>query len=263
MHFSLMVLTNGEHTVEEVLERFYFGSEEFNEKYIECTRKEIINDAKIMKENIKESSLKGKKIDKHQMELLKCETDQEFYDWAYDEFSEYDEEGNLISSCNPEGRIDYCSAGGRYSNLIKARLGISNVHLKNDLFGILGIPSLITSKEGYDCALLEDFILELSEEEKNDNSKYWDELESYGEDDIEFKKIKEKYITKENYVRLNGTFLTYAVITPDGKWYDMNDMNELADSKLRNETNWILNYRKFFIDKFKPNTIATIIDCHA
>ena len=72
------------------------------------------------------------------------------------------------------------------------------------------------------------------------------------------------YKTKENYAKICSSFVTYAVVTPDGKWHQKGDMgwwgasSETGDESL----DWDLHYKERFLDIAKPNWELTVCDCH-
>jgi hypothetical protein len=73
----------------------------------------------------------------------------------------------------------------------------------------------------------------------------------------------EKYGSKENYLKMESSFGTYAVITPDGKWHAPGDMGwfGMSSDSLDDAKEFQDNFHKNFIEKYPDKTI-TIIDCH-
>jgi len=74
---------------------------------------------------------------------------------------------------------------------------------------------------------------------------------------------KEKYKNKENYVRSQVSFGTYAVITPDGKWNAPGDMGWFGCSSASGEEEKEFHdrFHENFIEPFNNKYIA-IMDCH-
>ena len=72
------------------------------------------------------------------------------------------------------------------------------------------------------------------------------------------------YKSKENYAMIQASVITYAVILPDGTWYQKGQMgwfgcgSESADASFE----WDMRYKENFIDKANPEWILTIVDCH-
>lgn len=67
------------------------------------------------------------------------------------------------------------------------------------------------------------------------------------------------FIPNNSAVMLESSFCTFAVLTPDGKWYQQGQAsNECYDEDL----DWILHYKERFIDQAKPDWALTVIDCH-
>ena len=63
---------------------------------------------------------------------------------------------------------------------------------------------------------------------------------------------------------IQASVITYAVILPDGTWYQKGQMgwfgcgSESADASFE----WDMRYKENFIDKANPEWILTIVDCH-
>lgn len=59
-------------------------------------------------------------------------------------------------------------------------------------------------------------------------------------------------------------FITYAVITPDGKWHSKGEMGWFGfSSESKNEAElWKQTYKQNFIDTANPEWTITIVDCH-
>lgn len=58
-------------------------------------------------------------------------------------------------------------------------------------------------------------------------------------------------------------FCTYAVITDEGKWYDMGEMGWWMSTRIiEKEKNWRKAYRNRFIKGLLEDTLLTVVDCH-
>jgi len=75
--------------------------------------------------------------------------------------------------------------------------------------------------------------------------------------------FKEKYGNKENYIKSQVNFATYAVITPDGEWHAPGDMGWFGFSSESNEDENLFNdnFYNDFIEPYQDKFIA-IMDCH-
>lgn len=75
---------------------------------------------------------------------------------------------------------------------------------------------------------------------------------------------KDRYHDKENYARIQSNFNTWAVITPDGAWYQQGQMGWwlFSDETHEEAEDWYKNYKARFIDTADPEWELTIVDCH-
>lgn len=276
MHFTVMVLTNGTKTVDELLAPFDENIEV--EPYICRTKEEIISDAKerasSIKKDLQEKKENGEeyKLSVWEEELLNAKTDEDFYECFHYEDELYDEAGNELSTYNPKSKWDWYQIGGRWEGLLKAKKGY-NAHSPSLL--MTGSSSYSPPEEGhYDCAMLKDLEFDIDPEEYKKAERYWEVVVEgsplrKGENEDDFRNFyrKEYYIdeygTKENYAKVRCTLTTYAVLTPDGKWYDKYDFDEISDPTIPNKSlDWNLNFKERFVDAYDPNTVVTIVDCH-
>lgn len=88
------------------------------EPYVYRTKEEIIENEKKRKTEIIEAREKGESfyVDESREEpYLKAETDEDFYNLGYDEYRDYDENGNELSTYNPNSKWDWWVVGGRWS----------------------------------------------------------------------------------------------------------------------------------------------------
>ena len=88
------------------------------EPYIYETKAEIIENEKNIKTKIIEAREKGESLyaDLSMEEpYLTAETDEDFYNLGYDEDRDYDEDGNELSTYNPNSKWDWWTVGGRWS----------------------------------------------------------------------------------------------------------------------------------------------------
>lgn len=275
-HFTVMVLSDGKKTVDELLAPYDEGIQV--EPYINRTRAQMIEDAKYNQkrliERIKDTEKEGKPYNKssYEEELLSCKTDEDFYNYAHYEDEMYDEEGNELTTYNPKSKWDWYQVGGRWEGLIKAKKGMK-----------ANSPSLLMVGKGYtppdddhfDCALIKDIDFSIDPEILEKKIRWWEVVIEgsplkAGEDEDDFRTFYRKeyfldrYKDKETYAKVAASFVTYAVITPDGEWHQKGEMgwfgcsSETGDESL----DWDLHFKERFIDSMDPNTIVTIVDCH-
>lgn len=74
----------------------------------------------------------------------------------------------------------------------------------------------------------------------------------------------ETYGSEEEFVRIQSSFSTFAVITKDGEWIEKGEMGWWGISSDTPEESyvWDRDYIKHFIDGTDPNTVLVIVDCH-
>jgi len=78
------------------------------------------------------------------------------------------------------------------------------------------------------------------------------------------KYYKDRYKNRENYIRMNNMFSTYAVITEDGTWHAPGEMGWFGCSSESHEDSNRFHdtYFEKFIEPLSPETMITIVDCH-
>ncbi len=82
------------------------------------------------------------------------------------------------------------------------------------------------------------------------------------EDPEYYKKI---YRSKEEFIRRNLTFTTFAVVTPDGKWHSRGKMLYfgISDETEEGIRNWTLDFYDHFIKPYlSKDYLVTVLDCH-
>jgi len=146
---------------------------------------------------------------------------------------------------NPNKKWDWWEVGGRWSGLLITKDG-----------------------KRVDSAKLKDIDWEEMKREGIQNAKkIWQEIQQKDE--------KERAIaffiygirkddTEESYIQRKINFYTFAVITPDGTWYEKGEMGWWGISSETEEEarQWERNYFDRFIKNADPELTITIVDCH-
>jgi hypothetical protein len=290
-HFTVAVFTepNGK-TVEELLEPYNENTS--LPKYVEYTKEQLIEKGR---KEITDYATTGHYAEwkanpteyenncRNEVHItyLKNEfpkklnwTDEEIY---ADQIKYYDEDqigsnGEVYSTYNPLSKWDWYQTGGRYSGLLR---------LKNGCFGSRGKKSWTNVEEEIpdnrvDGAKVRDIEFSSDDEEYNKAKIKWElyvegrtpdnELEEAISKSQFYKSsyYTDRYKDKETYATICSQFITYAVITPDGKWHEKGETgwfgcsSETGDESL----DWDLNYKKRFIDTANPEWSLTVVDCH-
>ena len=235
-HYTVAVFEDREGlSLEELLEPY---NEYLKVKpYVDRTREEVLEEIDRYCE--KNEELRTKYANLSDKEKIMSWT-------GYDLF---DRDGNPLSTYNPNSKWDWYVVGGRWSNMLKTKDGeYVDSCLVKDL-------DLTPNKEEYDAAIrFWELVVEdqpLCEGEEQPHS--WYNKDYY---------IK-RYGTKENYARIESQLYTYAVVMPDGEWYEPGQMGwwGISGASPENQGEWDENYHKF-LEEADPNWIITIVDCH-
>lgn len=152
---------------------------------------------------------------------------------------------------NPNAKWDWWQIGGRWQGLLK------------------------TSSGQTDEARVGDIDFEPNQESYTKKLRWWEVVVEgsplrAGESKRDFFSVykKEYYInrykTKETYAKIHSSVITYAVVMPDGKWYQKGDMGWFGFSSETAEESydWDMHFKENFIDKAEQEWILTIVDCH-
>jgi hypothetical protein len=167
---------------------------------------------------------------------------------------------------NPNAKWDWYQIGGRWQGMLL---------VKDTAKADIGEVSLVVGKghedktpapKGYkwvDSAKVKDIVWDKMQEiTAKEREKTWEEAM-----DKEYESIREAYfgvkpgMTKEEYLNKMSMFSTFAVITPDGKWYEKGQMGWWAVVS-NEEEDWDEKYKERFIDTADPEWTLTIVDCH-
>jgi hypothetical protein len=198
-------------------------------------------------------------------------TDEEVYkhEIRYYEPHEIDSNGGVLSTCNPNGYWDWWTIGGRAEGYIKERkpLAIKN----SDRNGYVNIKP-----ENYidnvNSARVKNIDFSPDQSTIDERTRFWEVLiegTEPREDESGYKFYNPEYFanrygTKENYVNLESSWYTWAVVLPDGSWHQKGEMGWFGISGETHDEaiEWVKNYKARFLDTADPNWILTIVDCH-
>lgn len=190
----------------------------------------------------------------------KDKSDEECYKY-YANGYDTDEDGNIISTYNPNSKWDWYVIGGRWSGMLKA-VGRETDENGNTIFtdryvneARISDIDFSSDPEAYAEAIREWEVLVEGDEQRP------------GEDFCSFYKPEyylNYYGTKEKYAEAMATFTTYAVVTPNGLWHQKAEMGwfGMDNATPEDSKNWPLHYYERFIKNADPNLIMTIVDCH-
>lgn len=261
-HFAVAVFTNKRTTVEELLEPYDEGLAV--DKYLQYTKAQLIENARRELEEIRtttyaeylknptaylEKVCHGDAQNKHYQflssEFIKRynETDEQILqrELSYYEDDMQDQDGNVYSTYNPDSKWDWYVCGGRFSDMLI------------DLDSEGKADELPVRKV--------DFI-EMSRMERESMAPY---EKAINDGFYKPEYLKRMYPNEEIYEKIQTTFWTRAVVTPDGEWHEVGKMGWFGCSSEEPEetTKWVDTYYDRFLAKAIENDWDIhIIDCH-
>ena len=249
-HFTVAVFTDNETTVDSLLEPYDERKEV--EVCINRTREDMISDARSRAEFLRKRKIAGEIISEYEQKYLMAKTDEELYDLERDDDEEYDDDGNELTTCNPDAKWDWYTIGGRWKKAFTA-YGIDPYGTRVGDIKVLFDP---------DCYKRASRFWELyveGQEPMTDEDKQLIKFEFYQKE-----YYLERYVDKETYAQCRAAFSTFAVITPDGIWHEQGEMGWFGMSSETNEDglDWEKNYIERFIKTADPNWTLYIVDCH-
>jgi hypothetical protein len=248
-HYVVAVISNHEDDIHKLLAPYNENLEV--ESYIDATKAQVIQEGKDAQKRIKERIAQNTQADPDytpsdwEQNLLKLKTDEEFYNCMIEGY-DVDEDGNRLTSYNPDSKWDWYVIGGRWPGLLKLKDGseADMARIKDVNFE----PDEKLFKEALD--FWDSYVLE-QDKEKYQNTLYKREyyLENY---------------TRKGFARQQSTFYTRAVITPDGEWHEVGTMGwfGMSSESGHERTDWADEWYDKFIKNENPEAILTIVDCH-
>ena len=176
---------------------------------------------------------------------LKQISDEEYFHLLSEPYY-YDQEGNIISNENPNGRWLTCEKGGRiYSDKLK---NANNQSVVSDLkcninWGEIHLNEKTTSmyKRTWELCVENETPVSLNDETILRNMSPYSKLKYFN-----------SFKDKEEYVNYNSSFFTNAIVI-NADWFDIENKNYI---------DWVINFKNMFIDKqIKDNDLITIFEC--
>lgn len=249
-HFAVAVFTkpNGK-TLEELLAPY---DEELEvEPYMAITKEEAL--ARIAEYE-----------DKHP-EYKNMTDEEKMRDWFG--YKYFDEDGNPMTTYNPDSKWDWYSIGGRFPGRLKAKEG-------NHGDGSAFRNNPMVDGE-FDSARIGDVDFSIDMEKYNKAIRFWEVVVEKqplkeGENQKDFFDYyregfyEEYYKDKETYAKICASINTYAVVTPDGEWHQKGNVGWFgaSDATADASLDWDLHYKERFLDTADPDWTLTIVDCH-
>lgn len=256
-HFSVAVITKGYQNIDNLLAPF---SENLAvEPYILQTKEEIIatGRAEVAKYLASDDEQWKAESKKYFLPLLNAKTDEELYkaQCDYYGYTNFDEDGNVLTTYNKKSKWDWYVVGGRFTCVMPVKPGTEYV--------------------AQDAALLKDIDFSPNAEKYRRCKRFWEVYVDKapllpGEEENQFFSIykpefyKERYGDADTYARINASFSTFAILDADGNWHEKGEMGWFGLSSETNEEsmNWDNNYEALLKKLADPEDWITIVDCH-
>jgi hypothetical protein len=184
-----------------------------------------------------------------------------------------------LTTHNPKSKWDWHQIGGRWAGSFVLKDGVRSKQVLD--------PSWIWKKEEVEALIKEgrtdqarfgDIDWEKTQqpapEELKRMNKFWDWVEGkLSKEEAKEQNIialykpeyyLERYYTREEYIRRQTLFGTYAVVTEDGEWHEPGKMGwwGISTATPGGEEDWNLNYFDRFLKGLNPDTLLTVVDCH-
>jgi len=254
-HFTVAVITDECTSVEELLEPY--DERRRVAPYVRRTKADLITEARKRKMRYEKVLPEKPELmcDEYARKFLDAETDGELYQNMIYSDTYYTKDGDELSTYNPDSKWDWYGIGGRWNKLLRAKVS--------------GIVTKCNS-----CRI-GDLDMGVDTEEYQRSIRFWEVViegsplkEGEKEEDFSARFSREyclnKYHDKETYAKIASSLTTFAVITPDGRWYEKGEMGWCGMSSETPEEafDWELHYKERFIDTADPDWTITIVDCH-
>jgi len=204
---------------------------------------------------------------------LKNTDDKDYFTSQTKFYEEHDEEGNPVTTTNPNGYWDWWSVGGRWAGYFR---------LKDGKTGEKGDPGIFVDEKAVadptrcDSALFGDIDWEAIRIAHLEELKDWwkrvaEEVEEKalcGKEAENYRNMRfdGDYKTEEEYVDANKDKwnVFYAAVTPDGEWHWAGKMGWFGQSNTTPDESdkWDREFWGRFLKDMDPDTRLTVLDCH-
>ena len=179
-------------------------------------------------------------IEKEFPEMLKMTTDEELYNFyrKNNDYCEYDDDGNELSTYNDDSKWDWYEIGGRWGGELILKDG---THV--------------------DSARVGDIDWKAMNKPDDKSLEYFNTL---WKSPTTTKEQKAKSGTKAKFIKEKSKFVTRAVVTPDGEWHEPGEMGYWGCSSETDDEwdAWQKGYYDSFLKNLDDNDVITVIDCH-
>jgi len=242
-HFCVAVIVDEptEEAVEKVLAPYDENMEV--EPYLDKTKAEIIKDGKNYKarilKNMKENP--NYELTEYGRKYLDCETDEDFYNLEKEDYSLFDEEGNSLTTYNPNSKWDWWTLWGRF--------GTDGTFMR-----------------------VEDVKLEKEDADPTAYAREWEIFVEGAEKTEEEEDLWtmwkpqyyiERYGNKETYIKIRSLEFPYAFVDKDG-WYAQGEMGWFGcdDATKDSILEFVDGFTNYFKDPKNKGKYLVYADLH-
>lgn len=259
-HFSVLVITKdkpSESMIDELL--FPFDENRSVPLYVQATKEEmiknkkeeILNAKKMYEEYLKNPAESNFNVDYYKakfepfVEIAENDDEVALYLQAIEYLEEDDlnENGDRISTYNPDSKWDWYQIGGRFSDVLPENC----IQVKD-----FPVP---------DNTITEEKLKEMYPEEYQ---RYIDTLSGKELSFYNIKYLKSRYPTFKSYMQYELCPTTFAVIDISGEWHEAGTMGYFGMSSAtpEDEINWEEHFYDRFIKDLPKDYWLTLVDCH-
>ena len=248
-HYCVGVIINNTNNIEADIEKILAPYDENLEvePYIYKTKAELIQQAKDYKICVQRRTEKADYITtEYEQSYLNAQTDEELYNLWCEDYNTYNENGDELSTYNPQSKWDWWVVGGRYSR--------KNNVLQIKDFVLYNTPTNKQIKHYKKCW-----------EYLNGEIEVEDPFKEFGYELGMFKKeyLKERYGSLDNLIKSEMSNIPYAFVDENG-WYEQGKMGWFGMDDATKES--IDGYTKFaenyFRDVKNQDKYIVFVDCH-
>lgn len=210
-------------------------------------------------------------------DLTDEEAAKRYREYWEDEYTKFDEEGNELSTYNPNSKWDWYSLGGRWCGSMKLKENCEGIRESEpSLISLMECgPAALGENDRTDFAQFKDVDLDYPEGDSAEKlARFWEinvegspktpeeEQDSFYEAWYKPEYYLEEYGDKETYIYDQTHFRTYAVLYK-GEWIEPGKMGWFGCSSA--DSDGYKTYREVFkkiISELKPDDYLAVVDCH-
>lgn len=174
------------------------------------------------------------------VESISDMTDEEYFEFLAIDRT-YDEDGNIITTENPDGKYDVCHIG---KNLSLPLINKAGEEVFSELKGNIDWDKVhLTDPKAYEVAW--DTVIEGKKPENDDEKTIYNNMKNRTQYFM-------TYGDRETYIKANTAFWGYAVVDQDG-WKELEDGIDQFE--------WVINFFDRFIKNLPDDTRISVYEC--